>query len=423
MKSMLSKSISLYRLLQKQYSRRINLDLNRIQKVLEKLDNPHLNLKNPINILGSDGKMSVLTSLKYFLKADRKKITAFTSPHLYDPRHRIFLKNNYISLKQIKSFKKKVEKTKLELTLFELLTCIYILASNEQKKVDFNLIESGLLFRKDSTNLWKAPKAQIVTNINFQHQEWINPKTIYEICKQKIGFLSKDSVIYIAPQEKKTLKIIKKILKKNPSKKVYSSTWKILKKQKRLFYKERKIVIPIQSKFIHSKALISNLGLAIKVALDLGVKKTTIISTIPKINFEGRLQYLKSGKLINTLSKKEKILFDGCHSLASAKNLNDYLKTIKDPIYGIWGMQKNKMPEKFIKVFNDTFKKIITLTIPDEPNALNADDLFKIGKNFKFNINKAKNINDAIKKITSEEKKTIVVFGSLYLVGYFLKNN
>ena len=70
MKSMLSKSISLYRLLQKQYSRRINLDLNRIQKVLKKLDNPHLNLKNPINILGSDGKMSVLTSLKYFLKND-----------------------------------------------------------------------------------------------------------------------------------------------------------------------------------------------------------------------------------------------------------------------------------------------------------------------------------------------------------------
>ena len=104
MKSMLSKSISLYRLLQKQYSRRINLDLNRIQKVLKKLDNPHLNLKNPINILGSDGKMSVLTSLKYFLKADRKKITAFTSPHLYDPRHRIFLTNNYISLEQIKNF-------------------------------------------------------------------------------------------------------------------------------------------------------------------------------------------------------------------------------------------------------------------------------------------------------------------------------
>ena len=53
------------------------------------------------------------------------------------------------SLQDIKLEAKKVEKTKLELTLFELLTCIYILASNEQKKVDFNLIESGLFFKKD----------------------------------------------------------------------------------------------------------------------------------------------------------------------------------------------------------------------------------------------------------------------------------
>ena len=85
---MLSLSTNLYKNLQKQYSRRINLDLKRINKVLKKLKNPHLDLKNPINIIGSDGKMSVLTSLKFFLEANKKKTTAFTSPHLYDLRHR-----------------------------------------------------------------------------------------------------------------------------------------------------------------------------------------------------------------------------------------------------------------------------------------------------------------------------------------------
>ena len=79
---MLSQSVTLYKKLQKRYSRRINLDLDRINKVLKKLNYPHLVLTNPINILGSDGKMSVLTSLKYFLEADKKKVTAFTSPHL-----------------------------------------------------------------------------------------------------------------------------------------------------------------------------------------------------------------------------------------------------------------------------------------------------------------------------------------------------
>ena len=61
-------AIKYYKNLQKHYSRRINLDLGRIKKVLNKLNNPHLFLNNPINILGSDGKMSVLTSLKFFLE-------------------------------------------------------------------------------------------------------------------------------------------------------------------------------------------------------------------------------------------------------------------------------------------------------------------------------------------------------------------
>ena len=95
---MLSQSTNLYKKLQKRYSRKINLDLNRINKVLTKLNYPHLVLPNPINILGSDGKMSVLTSIKYLLEANKKKVNAFTSPHLYDFRHRFWLKDKYISL-------------------------------------------------------------------------------------------------------------------------------------------------------------------------------------------------------------------------------------------------------------------------------------------------------------------------------------
>ena len=133
---MLSSSIILYKNLQKRYSRRINLDLERIQKVLTSLSFPHLELENPINILGSDGKMSILTSLKYFFEANKKNITAFTSPHLYDVRHRFWLKNKYISVKEIKKYTKLIESTNLKLTLFELLTCIYILAAKNQKNIN-----------------------------------------------------------------------------------------------------------------------------------------------------------------------------------------------------------------------------------------------------------------------------------------------
>ncbi len=419
---MQSRSTKLYKTLQKRYSRRINLDLKRIKKALQKLNLPHLNLNQPINFIGSDGKMSTLTSLKFFLEAHNKKVTAFTSPHLYDLRQRFWLKDRYISLLDIKKFQRVIENTKSKLTLFELLTCIYILAAKKETKIDYNLIEAGLLFNKDSTNLWRSPRAQVITNINLQHQDWINPKTINEICKQKLSSLSQNTTIYVAKQNPKVLKIIKKILNKNESKKIYSNEWKIQKNKSSYTYKDERVTLPIKSNNIHSIGLINNLGLSIKIALDFGVPKKTIIKTIPKIFFEGRIQYLKKGKFKRLIKSNERLLVDGCHSTESAKNLYNYLKTLNEPIYGIWGMQKNKSPENFIKIFKKIFKKVITIRIPNEPNSCTSNELAMISKKY-FESKEALSIKNALTKVSDGKPKTIVVFGSLYLIGNLLSLN
>ena len=418
---MFQTSKNLYQKLQKQYSRRINLDLRRIKKVLKKIDNPEENIGNVINIIGSDGKNSVLTSIKYFLEANNQKVNTFTSPHLYDVRQRFWLGKRFITVKEIKKYKKIIEKTRQKLTLFELLTCIYILAASKTDNDSYNLIESGLLFKKDSTNLWPYPLAQVVTNINFQHQEWVYPKTISEICKQKVGYLSEDTKIYIGKQKSKTSKIIKKILKKNRSEKTQYGLWKIINKNKKKYYKDKKNSIKLSSKHIHSDGLWENVGLAIKIALDLGVDIKIIKKTIPKIQFEGRVQYLK-GKLTKNFGKT-KLLVDGCHSDESNKNLAKYLMKFKIPVYSIWGSLKNKNPNKLIKNFKGIFKKIITVKIPNEPNAMSSHDLYKIAKNNGFDVIESKSIKDALKKIPKKERKLIVIFGSLYLVGNVLSMN
>ncbi len=379
MMSQISKS--LYKKLQRQYSRRINLDLKRIKKVLQKLNNPQNQIYNVINIIGSDGKNSVLTSLKFFLEANGEKVNTFTSPHLYDVRQRFWLGKRYISIREIENYKKIIEKTNVKITLFELLTCIYILSAKNTDPNSFNLIESGLLFKKDSTNLWDSPMAQLITNINYQHQEWVYPKTITEICKQKVGYLSKSSNIYIGRQKPKTLKIIKNILKKNHSDKLFYGSWQIISINNKRFYKDKENLIKLDSKYIFSDGLWENVGLAIKVALDLGVKSEIIKKTIPKIQFEGRVQFIR-GKL--TKNKKNNILVDGCHSETSSQNLANYLRKFNLPIYGIWGSLKNKNPNKLIKNFNGIFKKVVTIKIPDEPSAMNSTELQVIAKKMDF---------------------------------------
>ena len=78
------RSQSLYKKLQKQYSRKINLDLKRINIALKKLGYVQEKIKNPINIIGSDGKYSTLKSLQYFIQENGEKVSTYTSPHLYD---------------------------------------------------------------------------------------------------------------------------------------------------------------------------------------------------------------------------------------------------------------------------------------------------------------------------------------------------
>ena len=116
-------------------------------------------------------------------------------------------------------------------------------------------------------------------------------------------------------------------------------------------------------------------------------------------------------------------MLDGAHAETDAKNLANYLKNIKVPKYAIWAMMKNKEPDLFIKQFNGIFRKIITMPIENEKNCVSAKNLKFIGKKNQFNIDKANNFYEAIKKISSSEKKLITCIGSLYNVGNILNKN
>ena len=412
-----------YKNLQKKYSRRINLDRKRILKVLNKLKFPHLNLEKTINVIGSDGKFTTAMNLINFLEANNKNTTFFSSPHLISLRHRYRLKKRFISLEQIKKYEKKIYNTGLKLTLFEALTIIYLLAANDQRKIDYHLCEAGAGFEKDSTNLWDKPRAQIITNINLQHQDLFGVKTLNEVIKIKVGYLSKKTTIYIGKQTPKVLKVIKKILKKNPSKIIYPSNWRITKSKGQYFYKDRKNIIPIKSRYIHSKGLLDNLGLSIKIALDFKVKPSIIQKTIPKITYEGRIEYIEKGKLRKYIQKNEQLLLDGAHSKTSAKNLFNYLKKKKLPLYCVWAMQKNKFPKEFLKEFRGIFRKVVTVKIPNETNSCTAEELMSIAIRQNYNSQTASGIKEALKNISSKDKKLIVVMGSLYWVGSVLKEN
>ena len=424
MSHLMSQSINLYNQLanHKLFNKTVNFDLKRIKLALKKLDYPEKKLTNVIQIIGSDGKFSVLTALKFFIEGNKQTVSTHVSPSLRDIRERFWMGKDYLTHSEIKKTIKIIEKLRIPLTVYEVLTLIFIINAS-QKKNDYCIQEAGALWRLDSNNVIDFPLKQIVVNINKQHLNFLRRKTLDEVIKQKVGFLSQFTDIHIGKQKPNVLKKIKRLLKNNNSQIKYSSSWKLIKLRNHFFYKDNKIKIRLNTKYIHSKGLLENLCLAINIALDLKINKEVISNVIPKIRYPARIDYLHNGKLSKKIFKSERILIDGCHSETSGQNLYNYLKTLKVPIYGIWAMTKNKDPDRFIKQFKGIFKKIITLPIENESATLSNKLLLKIAKKNNYDSETSKSFEESLKKITSKEEKVICCFGSLYFAGNILNKN
>ena len=420
----MSQSINLYKQLanHKLFNKSVNFGLKRIKLALALLGHPEKKLKNVISVVGESGKFTTLFSLKSFIEASNQNVTTHISPSLRDIRERFYMGEKYLSHKEIKKTIKQIEKLNIPLTIFECLTLVYIINASKIN-VDYNIQETGALWRLDSNNIHDFPKIQICTNINKQHLNFLKRKTLDEVIKEDVGFLSDFTNIYIGKQSPNVLRKIKTHLKNNKSIIIYPNAWKLTKKSDQYYYQDRKYKIKLNTKNVYSKGMFENVCLAIKVALDLKIDKKTIQKTLPLLSFEGRFQYLNKGKIKNRLHKNEIIMIDGAHATADAQNLAAYLKNIKIPKYGIWAMTKNKEPDLFIKKLKGVFKKIVIMPIENETNSVSVNKLYKIAVKNKFKAEKSNNFTEALKKISSKEKKLIVCFGSLYNCGNILNKN
>ena len=143
----MSQSISLYKQLanHKLFNKTVNFDLKRIKLVLKKLNHPEKKLKNVINFLGSSGKFTTLNSIKSFIEANNQTATAYISPSLKDIKERFWMGERYLTHQEIKQSIKLIEKIKVPLTIFEVLTVIYIMNASKQN-VDSHSVEAGSLF-------------------------------------------------------------------------------------------------------------------------------------------------------------------------------------------------------------------------------------------------------------------------------------
>jgi len=192
----------------------MNLGLERISYLLEKLGNPHLKFKS-IHVAGTNGKGSTCAMAASILKEAGYKVGLYTSPHLFDYTERIKVNNKDISTKEFKEGLKLVEKLSSNPatkppsnpTIFEVLTAVAFWYF-AKKKVDYAIIEVGLGGRLDATNVL-TPQVSVITNIDLEHTEILG-KTLAKIAGEKAAIIKPGVPIVTAETKREPLAVVKK---------------------------------------------------------------------------------------------------------------------------------------------------------------------------------------------------------------------
>ena len=412
--------------LQKLHPKEIDLSLDRIKILCEKLGNPQDKIK-AISVVGTNGKQSTINAIFSILKEAKIKCNVYTSPHIQKINERFVFNNNMLNDDELIDLFEEVEKINNQnpLTFFEALSAFYFYKA-AQYPDNINLIEAGLFHRFDATNILKNNLASIVCSISKDHLDWLpkDQQTIEKIVFEKTSSLLNSNIIVSKQNSFKTTESIKKSISQNLSNKLFfNEDYSYSNGENGFFYYEDKfggLKLPLPN--ILGQFQLENISTAIATIrqLNLEVKDDDIKNAITKIESIGRLQEIKSGKIKN-LIKNNRLLLDGSHNEDGARVLNEYLQTLDCNKHFIIGMMSNKNHEEYISHFKD-ISSLTTVDIPNQQNAISGKKLKEKFQNV-FNAKYEDNIEKAIKSLTLKENDMLIITGSLYLAGEILNLN
>ena len=428
----MNKSNNILKRLELLHPKKIDLSLDRLEKLLKKLGNPHLKLPPVIHVAGTNGKGSVISYLRSIYEKNGLNVHTYTSPHLIKFNERIRINSKLVNNNHLRSLLEECEDKNdgQSITFFEITTAAALLAFSRINS-DLVLLETGLGGKFDATNIIKNSLCSIITPISMDHMNFLGTNLL-KIASEKIGILKKRSIIVLSKQKRSVRQLIRKEVK-NKQAILFEEgiDWKITKVLKNSFilnFCENNFEFEKPS--LHGNHQIENVSTALAGILAIKkfkLKMKNINQGIKETVWPGRMQKLNNGKLKKIIGKSFDLWLDGGHNIHASEVLfTEIDKWKKSKIILILGMVSGKDPVKFLKKIVNKISLLILLPIDDHqyihPYKI-KESLNKSLKGFK-EIETCVNINEALRLILTKFKKgKILICGSLYLAGQVLKND
>lgn len=405
-------------------------NLTRMQRLMNKLDNPQDQCRF-VHVAGTNGKGTTCAFMASILQESGLKTGLFISPHLEVINERIQINGTYISDEEfieltevVAPFVDEVEKELDEILYsFEILTAVALLYFAKQE-CEIVVLETGIGGRLDSTNIIETPEVAILTSIGEDHLHILG-NSLEEIAKEKAGIIKQNGevVSYSAPTPLLTIFQEKAKEQKASVHRIPSKAIEIKEMTLKGSIFGYKNFSEVEIRMI-GQHQVKNACLALEAAIILQEKgwplnRKNILSGLKKAHWAGRMEVLQENPVV---------LVDGAHNEQGVETLRKNLDQLfpEQEITFFVGMMKDKAYHQMIEKMENKAKQFFFIS-PDPWRGFNPTKIADWMNEKKIKaqaIDTVECIVQYIEKAPAEE--SIVIFGSLYLVGDIrkkLKNN
>lgn len=403
----------------------IDLTLDRMWRLLQKLGNPQNDLPPVIHIAGTNGKGSTQAMIRAGLEAAGKRVHAYTSPHLARFHERIrlagtLIDEDHLSMILDECYEQNGGET---ITYFEITTAAAILAM-ARTPADYTLFEVGLGGRLDATNVIDNPLLSIITPISIDHEQFLG-NTLAKIAGEKAGIIKKMCPVIVAPQPDEALDVIEQTANRNHAPLIaYAQHWQIDTERDGLIFHDDNGVVQLPRPNLPGAHQFENAGTAVAALRQLGFGNEVCEAALTQAHWPARMQKLQSGPVIDIAPNAE-IWLDGGHNPAAGRALGHHLSQLpKRPTYLICGMLNTKDIAGYLSPMAAHVEKLVAVSIPGELNTLPAEDTAAAAQQAGILSETAVDVITAAGDIAKTDPDArILICGSLYLAGNILRSH
>ncbi len=414
----------------------IDLSLGRVERLLNKLGNPHKALPPVVHIAGTNGKGSVTAYLKAMLTAAGKRVHVYTSPHLVRFHERIELAaapglTQPISEAGLVDVLARTQSVNSgdDITQFEITTAAAFLAFAEHP-ADFVLLEVGLGGRLDATNVIERPALAVLTPISNDHADKLG-NTIEAIAGEKAGILKQGTRCVVSQQEDAVFDVIAhEAARVGARLVVWGQDYDAYEQRGRLVVQRADQLLDLPLPSLIGRHQVINAGTAVAAALELdgaALDEQAIERGLVSARWPARMQRIDSGPLPSLLRPGSELWLDGGHNPAAglflAQSLADLEERSPKPLYLIVGMLGLKDAAGFLGSFRGLARHVVGVPIPGSHEApFSPEALADAARSVSLSAEPGASVEAALKRIDALDPgpKRVLITGSLYLAGHVL---